>query len=303
VERDAPGGGREVCLDAMGTDDPSLDLEPDGRRTLLVGLRDDDGDPGVAAVSSGRCAGPIAQDLVGLLPITRVDLRRLRRRAVTADLRTRRPFAAGGISGTLVSTVTVRFGRARRSKGGDGGLFSVGRRRAAGAQDGTDARLDGALTTTFSGGDSLACRLLDACAVEGTSTLRLVDVEHMRGFDENEDSLRARAIIDARVRRPGAPDCVDHVELPVRLGFRIRSPAGGDQQVRLQVAEDNGEAPADLLRTRCTGPAADDLLGRVIASGETGPDGRVPLRAARRLRTGPFSGGQSGELVYSEAGG
>lgn len=299
--------GGETCVEPAAGLFSEIGFEEAGRHQLELAVTDFDEE--LPAISSGRCAGPLPQDLRPLQPIGRLDLRRIRRRPVTVRLRASRPFAAGAVSGRFVSTVVVRFRRARVERDDDGDSLVVSRRaRPAAATRFFAARLSGALTTSFAGGEDPACRLLDACALEGTSTLRFggraIDLE--RADDPREgDSLTVRATIDGRVRRPGAPDCVDRAVTAAEVELAVVRRPGGAERFELRERGPDDSGVADLLRTRCAGPAGVDLGGRILAAGDLAPgdDGEGPvtvrLQAARDLRGSPFAGGQRGELVLT----
>ena len=124
-------------------------------------------------LSSGRCAGPIAQDLSGLdLPV-----RKTGGKLATFDLRGSLPFVSGPFSGALVSSVVLRPDRSESTSESSSGSGSTrGRPPHKVLVERVTLRyrlapLTSGLEIPFSGGPDPLCTLLDSCGTTGTLVL------------------------------------------------------------------------------------------------------------------------------------
>jgi hypothetical protein len=275
-------------------------------------------------LSSGRCAGPTAQDLARLtLPVRRIASRR-----PTYDMRGRRSFGAGPFTGTVTSTLVLR-----PSIAGGGGFSS-----SSGTLTTTPSRgaprhkllfervtlryrlqsLPSALTATFSGGSDPFCISLASCGAAGTLDLSLPGLA--RTFTvtaEREVSRRVsarRAIAD--LRRGALPLGVGSpipsgAASPVRVNETFRAADGSSCQassstrqtqvivgqftarrntVQVALSDPN---QAELIRTYCPGPDDNDLFGRrtIIARTTLRPEQLLRRSSVFALsRSGGFGG-------------
>jgi hypothetical protein len=276
---DRPEG---VCLDQVGFGELTLaSARPAGGRVrVALGAFDF---PFGAALSAGRCAGPLPADLAAALPRASVSTRELRGDRLTLDFTGRRPFAAGAFAGEVTSTLVVR-GKVTRGPDrvtrrrlpvpvrgrprGRVALLRLGYRATPGAEG---------LTSTFRAADTARCAILDACGLAGTLTLTvprpldlalsavvplargrrptveraLAAVHAGRGsvfVEPTENGVRGRSVVD--VARDGAPAC--HDERPLTLPELSGATHGG--QLVLGLGGTGFSASEDPLRTRCPGP-------------------------------------------------
>ena len=167
---DGEGGASGECVD----------VPPNGAGDLLIG-REAHGHLQARVqppISSGRCAGPLAQDLAGV----RLRVRKTGGRRPSFDLRGSQSFVGGPFSGTLVSTVVLRpssLGGVETSGSSSSGSFpGPPPRRKVLVEQVTlryrVASLPGALDTSFSGEPDPFCAALDSCGASGTLRLSLL---------------------------------------------------------------------------------------------------------------------------------
>ena len=244
--------------------------------------------PGRDSFSSGRCPGPTAGDLAAALPSASLPVATLRRRAVTLDLGSRRPFRAGEYTGEVVSTLRFRFGRATpgRRRGRvrvDGPGPTAGDRVAELRIGYRVARASGALTTDYRAAGGATCGPLDACGIAGSSVLSLVQLDgrvDFRGFRRLRRGerlpgagellgaaragrlaifgggiLRGPATVTGQTTRDGTEDCRDAATRAVAFTLAPDRTANASG-ARLALATGDEER-VDLLRSRCAGPNAD----------------------------------------------
>jgi hypothetical protein len=300
VRRRAPDGTTQSCADAYAPGYGSLaaTIHGDGDRARIR-FTTGDGTPGLDLTT--RCAGPALADVAGVLPSVTTSLRALRRGRLTLSLASDRSFAAHGLAGTVVSTLSLRLGRSAAVSTGQRSPSSAGARHRSLQVDFDVARLEGAATATV-GGTGPGCSLLDACGLTGTVTARpsathgrlellalapaRVSGARLRAAVGLRPGARPRGVevvgggiiprggsVTAALSRPPPDDapCSDDtvpaaafVSLVV-TGGRLRVDLGGGQ-----------DGLADPLRTRCPGPTSADVLGAApLASGS------VPLSALR----------------------
>ena len=307
VRRQAPDGAVSTCADRLSSNTPSLGFGSP-RRGLEVNFLGEGF--GATPALAGRCTGPLPADLAPLLPVARVPVGRLIRGPTVLRLGVRRAFAAGPIRGEVVSTLGVRFQkarsrperrrrrppRARVSQSGGGDVYRV-------------VGTEGAVTTSYRGTNEPSCRLLDACGLEGTSTLRLLtaDAEVPAGEvairQERFGAILARVAVEGRTSRSGAVTCEDRSEAENGGLHLVRTVRGEAVRFRLQPAD--SPFGADPVRTRCAGPAVEDLGTATLATGELpvsafrDAEVRLVLRAAGSFDGGIYGGARGGEIVLT----
>jgi hypothetical protein len=284
-----------TCVDQVEGDvsDLSLDLERGG--AVRAGFD--------AGASSGHCAGPLAQDLAGLL----IKGRRTRSRNPTYDLRATLPFGAGPFSGTLTSTLVLR---PHPASGGLGG-FVVSSGSGSSTPTSARQRLEqvdltyrvsapaSRFTVAFGGERGPYCAALDSCHTSGSVAvafprlLREIDISAVRAV--RAPVSRRQTLRDLRAGKlelvgpatvswvaprlsetyQGAGVCSDSIAEPaLGLGFgSLAEPS--KRSLPVTVSAFNG---IDALRTHCPGPEGTDAIGpeQVLMSA------RIPVRALLR---------------------
>ena len=276
VRRARAGGGTAVCSDA---------------RSVLYGLdavvRGDQLVFGVDPLGQGpldsRCGGPLWEDVRFVLPRPRVDIAELRERGGAADLRTEQTFTAGGLRGTVRSTLVASLSRPRL----------VPRERGRDADDGRVPQLrlrrwriaavSGSMRVDVRGADSPGrCEPLDSCGLAGTFTLtpkaRLSDAEVFTYLADpplggtrfgGGGSWADTGTAVATFTRPDASaPCTDAVSL---TGGNLTL---DEERGRVTVAFD----PWPGVRSRCAGPVLGSGIGEGYATTS------VPLSRFQRSR-------------------
>ena len=149
--------GAAVCRDRASPESDSMSSPVrDGHVKIRLGA------PGLAALGT-RCAGPVIADVTAVLPHRTVSLARLRRGHDRIDLQGSAHFAAGGFSGMVDSTVTLRLGRRQTEPAPKpiADRIATVRYRIT--------HLAGAATATVRASRTRpACAPLDACGLHGT---------------------------------------------------------------------------------------------------------------------------------------
>ena len=270
ARRARAGGGTALCTDVRRAP-AGLDAVVAGRQ-LAIGVS-----PASEGPLESRCGGPVWADLRYVLPRPRFDLADVRRRGAAVDLRTEQTFVAGGLRGTVRSTLRMRIARLRRIRDEQS---DVDRERGPRLrlQAWRVASMRGSVRVDVRGSDdAVRCRPLDACGLTGTVTLsprprdgelvvldleRPIDGERFAGSGGWYDDGTATATF---TRADAPAPCNDAVPLT----------AGG-----VFVAEKGGQVTLTYdafprVRSRCPGPALE--LESMAA-------GVVPLRAFRRSR-------------------
>jgi hypothetical protein len=275
VHRGGVGIATAACGDHAQAEGGFFALSVHGGR-VDVGL-----DHAQEPIFGTRCAGPLGADLAGALPHRPLSLARLREGRVTIDLSGSAPFAAGGFSGTVASTVTLALGRPRTQP-----------RHVTAPPDSTPTRittvryrithLSGKATTTVrASGDAAVCGPLDACGLRGTifvspraasagsaflsasaperrskrdllTALGLQSGGDTAGISVGGAGETTGGTVTADVTQEGGA-CTDHLALE-QTEIVLRKRAG---RLVVSVSPARSQA-ADPLRTRCPGPA----LGR-----------------------------------------
>jgi hypothetical protein len=284
VRRGVGSGGFGDCVEQSSYADVTLDFPPYGAPIALTPL------------SSGRCAGPTAQDLARVALPSKLTGRRLR----TVDLRGRVPFVAGPFSGELISTILMRPDTSESSSSSSGPASAVSRpppipRRLV---EFVDLRYavssgPGMLDTTFAGTGSPFCDELDSCGVTGSLTASLMPyhetlriaatrviahrVSARRAIADfragrvplSEAVPRSDGLIRLRIgetlTRNGALACADAAvvggspSLGPYLTFDAASGGVLGAEVGVATYEPDGTDPG-TLRTHCQGPSTSDGL-------------------------------------------
>jgi hypothetical protein len=258
-------------------------------------------------LSSGRCAGPTAQDLAGLtLPVRRSGGKR-----PSYDLRFSESFTAGPFTGELVSTLVLRpasVGGFSTSSGSSSGAIPVTTpvKRVLVEQVKLRYRiasLPGTLDTTFSGEPDPFCAALDSCGASGNVAVGIgpfggtVVVIASRVVGHRVDARQAiadlrrgRLFVQGAELKPFRPPFVSTTTSETFLaadGSRCQAastsrqallffgPGPGPTRPRNALAATVIEQiPEDLMRTNCPGPADTDVFGQqqaVVAQGSVGP--------------------------------
>jgi hypothetical protein len=245
-----------------------------------------------------RCAGPLSADLASALPHRTVSLARLRRGRLSVNLSGSAPFAAGGFSGTVASTVTLALGRPRTQP-----------HHVTAPPNSTPTRittvryrithLSGMATATVrTSAAADVCGPLDACGLQGTISIAPRAASHGSVFltasaperRPRRDLLTALGLqtggdtagifvggaggttggaVAADLTQDGSA-CTDQVALQ-QTAIVLRKHAG---RLIASVSPERSQA-ADPLRSRCPGPA----LGRHPLTSAS-----LPLNILRRSR-------------------
>ncbi len=266
------------CHDRARAPGAFLDLAVHAGRTE-IGL----GEP-QEGVFGTRCAGPLSVDVAAALPRRSVTLAQLRHGHLHIDLSSSHPFAAGGFSGTVVSTVQLALGAARTQPEHVTSPPGSQPTRLETVRYAVSASGRGAVAAVSTAGT--ACGGLDACGLAGTISLAprfgasagafltassvkersVRDLLTALGVDTGGDTSgitvngagdASGGTVTAKLRQAGAT-CTDRVELD-QTGVLLRVRAG-----RLVISVDPETTQAvDPLRTRCPGPA---LAGHTFSS-------------------------------------
>ncbi len=229
IDSPESGGGPTVTVDRGG----------DGR---LVGQIQ-------SPLSSGRCAGPTAQDLSGFaLPV-----RKTGGKDASYDLRTTLPLVSGPFSGTLVSTLVLRpgAGEEESSSGSSGPPPPPRPPRHKVLVERVTLRyavtpLAGGLEIPFSGEPDQFCIALDSCDATGTLVLSA-------GGPGTALTLTASRTVRRRVGARGAL-------ADLRRG-RLGRPSGFGKVSSLNVAETYFGAGISRCDAFAEGPGAGLSVG------------------------------------------
>jgi hypothetical protein len=246
-----------------------------------------------------RCAGPLFEDVAAALPVRALPLATLRGRgALPLDLAAEASFTAGGLTGTVSSTVRGRLGGARTPSGES---FGIDLR--------DDPRLRGVLYDVAVTGGALRllavappeperCRPLGACGLRVTSELTarpgrgLLELaaapgRRARGLPLREvlrlaarggerrgiggtGVLPTTALAVATRGGDAGADCRDTSRGPRPLLFVTNAPRG---RVRFVLGDEPG---GQGLRSRCPGPVLPVQIPLAVAD--------VPATALARRR-------------------
>ena len=321
------------CVDGAGY----LTVGLEGRRAgglVTFTTRPFDQGFGAAETVAGRCAGPLADDLLAAMPTAEAERSRVLSGDITLDFSGRRPFSAGPFSGGVVSTLRImrrsRIERERRSRRRPvrppGRSSRAAARRVQVSLTRRIARISGTLVSFYRGLPLPACHVLDACGLSGRQD---VTVDGSRGamsvrvFAEGSrkalrgrgraavgEALRAgrlrpegtsyehglRGTVTTSVGRDGGAPCREgrDLDLPA-LGVR-----GTSNGLRISLGDEIGAAS---VRTRCPGPVTHDLgrdwlAAATIPWGDLAGERRLTVRLRPPAATGDaFAVSSSGELI------
>jgi hypothetical protein len=311
VVRRSAADGTHVCRDSRDDVLAMLPLIEADRRGLRLGLGARRG--GSGASSGGpmgtNCGGPLPADVLRRLPARTVSLRALRRGPTRVDLSGESRFAAGGLAGTVRSTIAVRVGKSdveRRPRGLQPGPRSRRRRdrpplRSIAVEYRIE-RLTGSMPVAATA-RSRNCARVDACGLGGTLAVTPGPARgegYVVAYGRVPRAALSRAVglapgpiphkvsaygyvawtsgrgtVTAALDRDGTAACRDTAPLSSGLlELRLR-----DRRVTARIGAGAPFLGADLLRTRCPGPLLADLKPRTELAA-----GHLPLRALARRR-------------------
>jgi hypothetical protein len=312
VERRA-ADGTQLCADGRGTGYVSLPITAAGRREFRLGLTLPSAGGGGLGVPSQimpptNCGGPLPADVLRKLPARRVTLRDLRPGPTTIDLSGSAAFAAGGLAGTVTSSVEITIRRlVTRRRGTQRRVIRPRRspRRTPFRTVEAEYRVTGLTGSVPLDvlADPRTCAPLDACGLSGSLTLRPGPAEgeaYLFAYGRLPRRVLERALglapgpiprkartygyvelekgsgtVAADLVRDGEPACRDRV--PVETGaLELR---GRGRQVTALLSGYPGLGGADPLQTRCPGPLLGDFRRATRLA-----VGRIPLRAFGRRR-------------------
>lgn len=274
---DGEGGASAECVDTPPNGPAELVIAPALGGSLQARVE--------PPIASGRCAGPLPQDLAGI----RLAVRKTGGRRPSFDLGGSQPFVAGPFSGTLVSTVVFRpssSGVSQSSSSSGSFLGPPPRRKVLVEQVSLHYRvssLPGTLDTSFSGEPDAFCAALDSCGASGTLALSVAQLHSQLVLSASRVvSARVsarRAIADVRrgrLRLGGVAEaavgtqvteafsggdgltCHDSTSANQAEGL-FAGPGPGGVQMTLN-EEPQAQTPT-LLRTHCPGPTDADVIG------------------------------------------
>ncbi len=257
--------------------------------------------------SSGRCAGPLAQDLA---PVP-VAGRRSRGRRPSLDFRGSAPFTAGPYSGTLASTLQLSpapAGESGFSSSSSSGSSSSPALHPVLVEEiqlhYAVSTLPGGLNVSFAGENGPFCAALGSCGTSGSLTAtfpsersgldlfasRIVRTPVGRrgviadfragrlGFDGGPSVTLSGGRLDERLGNGAGMACADAVPLPdQQLSFGQGGPSHGR---RIPVTL-SGASGIDPLRTHCPGPEFTDVIG----ASQNYAQARIPVRQLLKRRS------------------
>ena len=320
VTRLTPGGQTTVCGDA---EDGLSGLSSVSSRSLAaLSLRLVDS--GLADFTTTRCAGPLGEDLVKLLPVRPLARSVLDGKSTKLiDLSTTRPFSVGGFAGTLRSSVVLRVGpKVKRPRTYEETLQELNDilakyRKPVRALEARYkvSHVGGTLAVAFHGAGQ--CADLDSCGASGTTEFQpngskgeleldaylpmqrpWRDLRTAFGLAHGGRLKGARVtgygywrsssgtLASSVAHADGGPTCTDTV--PVRTGDLYVALAGD----RLLLSYDLGGGFGEAAETRCPGPLMGELpLFQTLAQGS------VPVSVLKhrritahlKLASAPFS--------------
>lgn len=234
-----------------------------------------------------RCAGPLDSDVAPATPTVALRIARLLRGRLRMSLTGSQPFAAGGFSGTVRSTIVLRIGKpsVQSSPSGGAGGFPPGVKTTR-VRLVTEVlhvvRAAGQLNAAFRGtGDPTECQLIDVCGLSGTFTAALNPRRASAELFASGPAARPyRDFLTALgLSRRGRSSGI-HVDGYINwdggsFGAAVRQSGlcsdtgplgGGDVSLGTTQGRLLGSySPNSLLRTRCPGPFQNPV--QTLASG------------------------------------
>lgn len=310
VDRAVPGAAAAECADASAPDDP---LSISGHGTSLTLAPD--------VTVAGRCAGPLAADLLRVVPRVTLAAHTLTRSRITLDLSGTRNFAAHGLSGTLSSTIIVTGRKLRSNTQGSIPSRRTHRIRIV-SQSLAVVHGSGSMTAVIAGvADLRVCSLLDSCGARGEITWKITPsftTGQMWAAGPARLPLKAFRVAlglapgprDPRIFAVGGVDLTDHEPLHESLTqagavCTDSVPVGGSSAF-LAVARGalHVSYGADTDgRTRCPGPridpSRDPELAGTIALSRARRQFSVHLGGARSMTDDGYTAHQSGSLTLT----
>ena len=306
VERSAADGAH-VCADSRAQPFTALPVQVGRAGTLVFGFggaggSDELGEP--ALLGSTHCGGPLPDDVAPSLPSRTVSLRALRRRPRTIDLSGSAAFGAGGLAGTVRSTLALHVRRLHEAHDQSGG-----RRRRVRHRERQQLRVLSVEYRIASVTGSVpvevdanprSCARYDACGLTGTITaspgpaggeayvtafgrVPVAGLRRAAGLEPGPvprkalaygyaQWTRARGSVQTSFDRSGMPACRDSVAL--RRGTLLLLTRGRRVIARFGSPRVAGD---EILRSRCPGPLLADLRGQTSLA-----SARLPRRALGR---------------------
>jgi hypothetical protein len=261
-------------------------------------------------LSSGRCPGPIAQDLSGLdLPV-----RKTGGKLATFDMRGSRPFAAGPFSGTVVSSVVLRpdrSGSTTESSSGSGTTTGTPTHKILLERVTLRYRLaplTGGLEIPFSGDPEPVCALLDSCGTRGTLLVSAAGASVPVTLTASRRVAgrvgARRALADLRRGRLGQPSgfaMVHRLDVAETLfaadGSRCDASAQGSGVALSFGAPGRGSVTRvtlsglqqEVMRTYCPGPSTADVADSGVLGTATVPVAQLLRRQSDLMLADPGS--------------
>jgi len=315
VRRDPPGGAPSLCVDTVDAPFELLTATPINAGRYRFDFSDQTLDGN--ALSSGRCAGPLPQDLRAAMPSGVLDMNALRQRSALMNMSSRRPIAFGPYSGQVISTMGIRVLPFSDFDRGSGVFFSETFGGGSGSHHKHRVRvleiaakyriasMSGTLVTNFTGVDGPLCATLDACGASGTidyntsvtgGELIMGGARRLRRGERPTLRSALRELRAGRLAIGGfgstRPDAAAKVSGTFsRPGDATCSDTttavippldlfGGGRAMQFRMDLPN-EQVIEELRTRCPGPTETETLARGSLAA-----GRLPLATlgARSLR-------------------
>lgn len=284
-----------------------------------------------APANSGRCAGPLQNDLASMT----IPVRQAGGSGAALDLRDERSFVAGPFSGSFVSTLVLHPAGSSSSQifssGSSGSGSSSASRHVVLEQAALSYRVTGGsneLETLFSGASDGSCQVLDACGASGSLALLvkrpaaftvqafrtvharrskrrvLADLRHGRLNMQGDASVTG--YVNETYEWGDGSSCRDSVSLPSRqLQLILGSPGPGASRGSIPVSLISNLGPeVELLRTHCPGPAGSDLVGQneILARGSVTADELLRKQLTLTLTTPSafaglgYTGSRSGSI-------
>ena len=324
VTRAGADGTAHTCSDAWNVYLPLVGrFGGDGYAPF--GLRALEGDSG--GLIAGRCTAALGRDVVAALPSAVLHVRAVRQGSAELDLSGERVFTAGGLTGTVRSTMRIELGTAttRRVRRERQPEVPARRRLRVLVQQWAVERLDGsAQLAAQAAGDPFPCAVVDACglaaAVRAAPALRegavwLTGVAPARRSTRRQLEAALglrRGRVPRRVHRGGYGAWSGRGTVSASATYadgtvcRSESPlVGGDVRIGVSGGRLRATwvAAPGALRSRCPGPAGTQESGHVLLRGSLPlaalRDPRPTLRLARggTFRSPGFAGTTTGSLA------
>lgn len=279
VHRTRADGSVATCADSPSADTEGFAALSGSSTALELDLRT------AGPPLQTRCAGPLTSDVEKAMPKVEVPITRLVR-GTTVDLSATRPFAAGGLSGTIRSTLVLKTGRLVADKGGLGSLppgihlhkVRVVYRTVVAHYE--VQRVTGTLTAALAGSSVPECEALDSCDQSGTLTFGpagahgSVDWEatssNGAGFARLRRALGLRGTAPRDITPFGSGDlrhgAANVAQISAGDGSERCADSGPPAGSYLGIERRGDTARVDLvpqtLRTRCPGPDSQSAVAR-----------------------------------------